>query len=169
MTELNADSFDLDAWISGAERTVRSATVYQKAHLIGEMDVLAERIANVEREEAVDGPSMGGGSGKLRAEYARLADEFKESALVVRMKALTLDEKKAIEKANKKDPGAHILSASMVEPKCSPEQIVKLEDAIGNAQMKLIIRAYNRACDDEPAVSADFLPKSSGQESSDES
>lgn len=169
MTELNAETFDLDAWISGAERTVRSAIVYQKANLIAELDVLAERIANAEREEAVDGPSMGGGSGKLRAEYARLADEFKKSALTVRMKALTFDEKKEIEKAHKTDAGLYALSASMVEPKCTPEQIEKLEAAIGNAQMGLIIRAYNRACDDAPTVSADFLPKSSGQESSDES
>lgn len=169
MTEKNADTFDLDAWISGAQRTERSATVYQKAGLIAELDILEEQIRNAEREESVDGPSMGGGAGKLRAEYAKLAAEFKASALTVRMKALTLDEKKAIEKEHPEDTGAHVLAASMVEPKITAEQIGKLEDAIGNAQMGLIIRAYNRACQDEPTVSADFLPKSSGQESSDES
>lgn len=166
MSDLNAETFDLDAWIAGAERTIRSATVYQKAGLIGELDILAAKIENAEREEAVDGPGMGGGSGKLRAQYARLADEFEASALVVKMKALTLDEKKAIEDEHKEDVGSHILSASMVEPKVTPEQIMKLESAIGNSQFGLIIRAFNRACDDAPAVSADFLPKSSGQESS---
>jgi hypothetical protein len=166
MSDISPETFDLDAWIEGAERTIRSATVYQKAGLIGDLDVLAAKIENAEREEAVDGPGMGGGAGKLRAEYAKLAGEFKASALTVRMKALTLDEKKAIEKEHKEDTGAHILAASMVEPRVTAEQIRKIENAIGNAQMALIIRAYNQACDDTPAVSADFLPKSSGQESS---
>ena len=168
MTDVTPETFDLDAWIDGAERTVRSATVYRRAGLIGDLDILAAKIENAEREEAIDGAGMGGGSGKLRAEYAKLADEFAKSALTVRMKALTLDEKKAIEKDHKKDTGAHILSASMVEPACSPEQVLKLEQAIGNAQFRLIIQAYNRACDDEPTVSADFLPKSSGRGDSDE-
>ena len=168
MTDLNPETFDLDAWIDGAERTVRAVTVYQKAGLIADLDALAARIENAEREEAVDGPGMGGGSGRLRAEYAKLAEQFKASALTVRMKALTVDEKADIEKAHKDDTGAHILAASMVEPAITAEQILKLEKAIGNAQFRLIIQAYNRACEDEPTVSADFLPKSSGQGSSDE-
>jgi hypothetical protein len=166
MSDLNPETFDLDAWIEGADRTVRSATVYQKAGLIGDLDLLATQIETAEAEEAIDGPGMGGGSGKLRAKYAKLAAEFKASALVIRMKALTVDEKKAIEEEHKEDTGAHILAASMVEPRVTAAQIRKLEKAIGNAQMALIIQAYNRACDDVPAVSADFLPKSSGRDAS---
>lgn len=169
MSELNPETFDLDAWIEGAERTVRSATVYQKAGLIGDLDLLATRIENAEREEAVDGPGMGGGAGKLRAQYARLAEEFKASALVVRMKALTTDERKAIQDAHPdENVGSYVLAASMVEPRVTPEQIVKLEKALGNAQFTLIIQAFNRACEDTPSVSADFLPKSSGQDDSEE-
>lgn len=167
MSELDPETFDLDAWIEGAERTVRSATVYQKAGLIGDLDLLATKIENAEREEAIDGPGMGGGSGKLRAQYARLAEEFKASALVVRMKALTTDEKKAIAEENKDgNVGAHILAESMVEPRVTAEQVVKLEKALGNAQFALVVQAFNRACEDTPSVSADFLPKSSGQDDS---
>ena len=168
MSDLNPETFDLDAWLADAERPERSVTVYQKAGLIADLDSLAERIQNAD-EDDVDGPSMGGGAGKLRAEYAKLAKQFHDSALTVKVQSLTRDEQKQIEKANPDlDPaelGYHILSAALVHPKATPAQAKKLNKAIGDAQFGRIITAYHQANNETPEVSADFLPKSSGQES----
>lgn len=171
MTDLSPETFDLDAWLADAERPERSVTVYQKAGLIADLDALAERIKNADEEADVDGPSMGGGVGKLRAEYAKLAKQFHDSALTVKVQSVTRDEQKQIEKANpgldSAELGYHIISAALVSPKATPAQTKKLNTVLGDAQFGLIINAYHLANNDAPAVSADFLPKSSGQESSD--
>lgn len=163
MTETPQD-FDFDAWLEGAERPQRSVTVYQKAGLIADLDRLEEQINNADDDAEVDGPSMAGGVGKLRAEYARVAQAFKDSALVIRVQGLREDEQRDIIKANGSDPataGAHVLAAAIVSPKVTAEQVVKLEKVIGDPQFARITTAYYGASKDYPAVSADFLPKHS--------
>lgn len=172
MSDLNPETFDLDAWLADAERTERSVTVYQKASLIADLDVLAERIANADEEEDADGPSMGGGVGRLRAEYAKLAKQFHDSALTVRVQSVSRDEQQEIEKANPDatpaELGRHIISAALVHPKASPAQVGKLNKAIGDVQFGRILETYYAANREAPVVSADFLPKSSGRESTGE-
>lgn len=157
--------FDLDAWLDGADRPQRSVTVYQKAGLIADLDALAERIEHAEAEEEVDGPSMGGGAQKLRAEYAALAQQFHDSALVIRVKGHSEDEKDEIKAAhpdvNAADQGRIILADAVVSPKFSVAQVKKLERVIGPAQFAAVLGAYYKACREVPVVSADFLPKSS--------
>ena len=169
MSELNPETFDLDAWIEGADRPQHSVTVYQKAGLIADLDALAERIKNADDDE-VDGPAMGGGVGKLRAEYANLAQQFHDSALTVRVQSLTKDEQAEIEKANpdlnNTELGYHVIAAALVSPKATAEQTRKINKVIGDAQFGQIIKAYHRANQEAPVVSADFLPKSSGQDAS---
>jgi len=154
--------FDFDAWLDDAERPARSVTVYQKAGLIADLDRLAEQIGN-EDEEEVDGPSMGGGS--LRAQYAKLAKQFHDSALTIRVQSLTKDEQKEIQKAHPAldagDLGCEILAAAITEPKATAAQVKKLARVIGDAQTARIMSAYTQACSEVPEVSADFLPKRS--------
>lgn len=156
--------FDLDAWLDGADRPERSVTVYQRAGLIADLDRLAEQIRNADEDE-VDGPSMGGGAGKLRAEYAKVAAQFHESALTVRVRSVSQDEQAEIRKANPKmserELGQLVLSEAFVSPKATPEQVGKLERILGDAQFSLILGAWQQACRAVPAVSADFLPKRS--------
>ena len=154
--------FDFDAWLDDAERPAHSVTVYQKAGLIADLDRLAEQIGN-EDEEEVDGPSMGGGS--LRAQYAKLAKQFHDSALTIRVQSLTKDEQKEIQKAHADldagDLGCEILAAAITEPKATAAQVKKLARVIGDAQTARIMSAYTQACSEVPEVSADFLPKRS--------
>jgi hypothetical protein len=163
MTETPKD-FDFDAWLDGAERPERAVTVYQKSGLIAELDRLAELINNAD-EEDVDGPSMGGGAGSLRAEYATIAQQFHDSALTVRVQSLTKDEQREIAEANtdldKTALGRVILSQAIISPKATPAQVKKLERVIGDAQFARILTAYYQACNEVPEVSADFLPKPS--------
>lgn len=162
MTEVTPQDFDFDAWLDGADRPERSVTVYQKAGLIADLDALAEQITNAD-EEDVDGPSMGGGAGALRAKYAKLAAEFHASALTVRVHSLTKEEQGEIGKANPGreagDLGFEVLAAALTFPKATPVQLKKLEKKLGGAQFAKIVTAFNQACYEVPEVSADFLPK----------
>lgn len=157
--------FDFDKWLDDAERPERSVTVYQKANLIADLDALAEKISNADEAEDVDGPSMGGGVGRLRAEYAKLAQQFHDSALTIRVQGLNEEEQIDLRKANPdmdaSDLGRVVLAEAITSPKASPAQVRKLEKAIGDAQFGRILGAYYQACKDIPVVSADFLPKRS--------
>jgi len=165
MTDSPQD-FDFDKWLDGADRPERAVTVYQKAGLIADLDALAEKI-NAADEDEVDGPSMGGGVGKLRGEYAKLAQEFHDSALTIRVQSLTRAEQSDIGAANPeldaRQVGAEVLAAAITSPKVTPAQVLKLEKVLGPAQFKLIADAFDAACYAAPKVSADFLPKPSTQ------
>jgi len=163
--------FDFDSWLDGADKPQRSVTVYQKAGLIADLDVLAEKISNAESEDEVDGPPMGGGVGRLRAEYAKLAQQFHDSALTIRVQGLDEDEKLAIRDktgTEGRELTYAILSEALVSPKATPDQVAKLKVRIGEAQFAGILAAFHQANNAIPAVSADFLPKSSTREDGDE-
>lgn len=167
MTEVTPQDFDFDAWLDGAERPARSVTVYQKAGLIADLDALEEKISHVD-EDDVDGPSMGGGAAKLRAEYAKLAKQFHDSALTLRIVGHSEDDKREIAKANPdvKTPGKLgllVLADAIQSPAITAAQLARLEKVVGDAQFARIVEAYHKASGEIPAVSADFLPKRSTQ------
>ena len=157
--------FDFDAWLDDAERPAHSVTVYQKAGLIADLDRLAEQINNADETEDVDGPSMGGGVGKLRAEYAKLAKQFHDSALTIRVQGHDEEEKREIAVANKgsEDIAYIVLADAITAPRATPEQLKRLAKKIGEAQFSQILTAYHQASTEIPVVSADFLPKPSSR------
>lgn len=160
MTE-TPQEFDLDAWIDGADRPSRAVTVYQKAGLIADLDRLAERISNADETEDVDGPSMGGGVGKLRAEYQRIAQQFHDSALTIKVQGHSDEEKREFLADQPEGVVYRVLADAITSPKATAEQVKRIEKKIGPAQFGLILSAYQQASTEIPAVSADFLPKSS--------
>lgn len=166
MTEVSPQDFDLDAWLDGADRPKRGVTVYQKSGLIAELDRLAELIRNADDDE-VDGPSMGGGVGGLRAEYASIAAQFHDSALTIQVQSVSQEEQRELREKNPdlddRALGKLVLSEAFVSPKASPAQVGKLERILGDAQFSLIVSTWHQACRAVPTVSADFLPKPSIQ------
>lgn len=162
---VSPQDFDFDKWLDDAERPERSVTVYQKAGLIADLDALAEKIAGADETEDVDGPSMSGGAGKLRAEYAKLAQQFHDSALTIRVQGLNEEEQLDLREAHAdldaSDLGRVVIAEAITSPRVTPAQVKKLERAIGDAQFARIVGAYYQACKEIPAVSADFLPKPS--------
>lgn len=164
MSETPQD-FDFDAWLDDASRPEHGVTVYQKAGLIADLDRLAEQITNADETEDVDGPSMAGGTGLLREEYAKLAQQFHDSALTIRVQGLNEDEQIEIRKAHAdleaSDLGRVVIAEAITYPRVTPAQVKKLEKAIGDAQFGKILAAYYKACKEIPTVSADFLPKPS--------
>jgi len=164
---VSPQDFDFDKWLDDAERPERAVTVYQKAGLIADLDALAEKIVGADDAEEVDGPSMGGGVGKLRTEYAKLAKQFHDSALTIRVQSLTQDEQREIGAEHKDmdayELGSHTLSKAITSPKMTAKQVQRLARVIGDGQFARIMNAYRQACNEVPAVSADFLPKPSTQ------
>lgn len=172
MSEITPADFDFDAWLADAERPMHSVTVYQKASIVADLDALAERIEAAELVPDEE-RSLGDVSpAKLRAEYAALAEKFHDSALTVRVQGLTRDEQKELREANKdassEELGRIIFSEAIISPKVTPEQVGKFNKAIGDAQFGRIARAYNQASAEFPNVSADFLPKPSSQDDTQE-
>ena len=156
--------FDFDKWLDDAERPERAVTVYQKAGLIAELDRLEQQIVNAGDDE-VDGPPVGGGVGKLRAEYAKLAKQFHDSALTLTVGGRSDDEKREFAAANldvkPEEMGYAILADAISSPKVTAAQVKRLEKKIGPAQFALIVSGFKSASEDVPSVSADFLPKRS--------
>jgi hypothetical protein len=162
MTETPQD-FDLDAWLDDAERPQRSVTVYQKAGLIADLDALEAKILAAEDDADVDGPSMGGGPAKLRAEYQKLAKQFHDSALTIRVQGHSDEEKRGFLPGSGPTEGVvyTVLADAITAPKVTADQVKRLEKKLGPAQFGLILTAYHQASTEIPAVSADFLPKPS--------
>jgi hypothetical protein len=153
--------FDFDKWLDDAERPERAVTVYQKSGLIAELDRLEAQILAVDDEEEVDGPSMGGGVGKLHAEYAKVAKQFHDSALTVRVQGHDDAEKREILGDKPEGVVYRVLADAITSPKATAEQVKRLEKKLGAAQFGLILNAYHQASTEIPVVSADFLPKPS--------
>jgi hypothetical protein len=166
MSEITPQDFDFDKWLDDAERPERAVTVYQKSGLIAELDRLEAAIGNADADE-VDGPSMGGGVGKLHAEYAKVAKQFHDSALTVQVGGRSDDEKRELAAANLEtapaDMGYLILADAISSPKVSLAQLKRLEKKIGPAQFGLILSAFKSSSEELPSVSADFLPKPSSR------
>jgi hypothetical protein len=164
MTE-SPQEFDLDAWLDDAERPAHSVTVYQKAGLIADLDALESKILAAEDDEDADGPSMGGGPAKLRGEYQKIAQQFHDSALTIRVHGHDEDEKREIAKAHPDlkpgELGYIILADAIDSPNFTPEQLKRLAKKIGETQFNQIPTAYHQASTEIPVVSADFLPKPS--------
>ena len=161
---VSPQDFDFDKWLDDADRPERAVTVYQKAGLIAELDRLESQIVNADDDE-VDGPSMGGGVGKLRAEYAKVAKQFHDSALTLTVGGRSDDEKREFAAANldvkPEEMGYAILADAISSPKVTAAQVKRLEKKIGPAQFALIVTGFKSASEDVPSVSADFLPKPS--------
>ena len=160
MSDVTPQDFDFDAWLDDAERPERAVTVYQRAGLIADLDALEAKI-NATDDEDVDGPSMGGGVGKLHAEYAKLAKQFHDSALTFRVSGHGDDDKRELLKDSPEGPAYVVLADAIQSPKLSADQVKRLEKKIGPAQFGLILTAYHQASTELPSVSADFLPKPS--------
>ena len=168
MTETPQD-FDFDAWLEGAERPERAVTVYQKAGLIADLDRLAEQINNADLDgiEHVEERGIGeqSESQKLQREYAKLAKQFHDSALTIRIQGHDEAEKREIAKANPElapgELGYVVVADAITSPKVTAAQLRRLEKKIGEAQFALIPAAYQQASTEIPIVSADFLPRRS--------
>ncbi|WP_066303248.1 hypothetical protein [Arthrobacter luteolus] len=190
MSDLTPETFDLGAWLTDAKLPEQSATVYQRADLIGELADLERRIRN--EAEVAPGETPAGGSSLVQA-YRKVVAQFEASKLTVYVQAIPDDRQQEIAEsvgdplpkdASPKDKqqrmhaiGSAVLAEAIIgmsagtdtrKPvRLAPEQIGELEAKIGSAQMQAINTAWVRACKELPSVDADFLQKFSSPASGD--
>lgn len=169
MTKIDPEEFDLAGWVKGIKRPERSVTIYQRPDIIAELDDL-ERKIKIARITANDEEAPVGARRSLRsmeADYQRLAEEFANSALTLRLRFLSDDDKRAIAKKAKagdvSDLGYRIWAATIVSPKMTTAQAKALLGGLDEKQFATVDARFKSLYEDEPSVSADFLPKSSGQ------
>jgi hypothetical protein len=180
-------TFDVEAFIKGANLPTDSATIYNRADVISDITALKHKI-DVAR--ATDNSERTSGEKselkKLEAEYVRLLTLFSESAAAIHVRALTRQELKDLRDAHEKAVegkemtpkesnetfGYDLLALAIVavEPigkakqpaTFTPAQVRALEEGIGAAQMQAILAARQTAQNALPEVDADFLHKPSG-------
>jgi hypothetical protein len=174
MSELDPKTFDVDEWLTGAKLPEHSVVVYGRADLVAQADELERRIADAERDEeaAIGEYSVGEQreSARLREEYEALADEFAKSARTFRVRAVKpserdiLDAKEERGEIRKGERGLHEIAVALVEPRMTVDQIRKMRETIGDAQVAKIMNALVRATGEQPEVSPAFLPRRSGRD-----
>ena len=170
MTELDPKTFDVDAWLTGAKLPEHSVEVYARADLLAVADDLVRRIGRAETDESLE-RSLGEGesAAALREQYEAVMEEFKASALTVRVRAVkesettVLDGKVERGEVRKEDRPLHEISIASLEPRLTVDQVQKMREALGPAQITKIWNAVFRATGEQPEVSPAFLPKRSGQ------
>lgn len=174
MPEVTPQDFDVEAWIEGVERPERGVTVFQKAALLADLDLLAEKIQHAEAAEDLE-PALAevGEARRLRARYAELAQQFHDSGVQFRVRGMDDHEKRALRLANPdlepSEFGYLVFSEAIVSPKLTPAQVKKLEANLGETQFGCIAEKFYEASREMPEVSADFLPKPSTQDDGGES
>lgn len=162
------EDFDFDAWLSDAKRPERSVTVYKRADLLADLDALERRIEEAKSVPEED-QSLVDSTDTLEREYEALAQQFHDSGITIRVKGLTQDEIDVISKKAKEEKrteseiGRLQIEAALVSPKLTFDQLGKLSQAVGDAQMSKIVNAYQLATLQQPEVTVPFSRRSSGQ------
>lgn len=140
----------LDAWIASAQRTHRSVTIYRRADLIADLDDLDRRI-QIAREND-DQETVN----ELEPRWVQVATEFSESGLLVKVRGLHESEFRAIraqatvDGVDERTLGAMLMAAAIVEPAFTTEQLLRLEERVGEPQISRIVSAYLMASREQP-------------------
>lgn len=172
--EVDAATFDLNAWIAGVQPTVRSVTLYQRADLLAEVDELERRIKVAERAQAGAGPEdedeLDGGDDveSLRARLTEVLQQWSSSAVTFRVQGRTDEwreqKKKELIRQGIKDETEITLrqvAASIVSPAgVTYEHLAHLNE-VAQAQVKMLVVAWSMANHQPPTVSVPSSPASS--------
>lgn len=146
----------VDSWIDGAQRTHHSVTLYQRADLVAELDDISRRL-----DLAKASPDSSDELEELTGRWVTIGREFTASAMTVTVKGLTAAEVASIRaeavagKADEREQMARIISAAVVDPPLAPDQVLRLEDAVGENQLALIIQAWQAASQEPPPLIGD--------------
>jgi hypothetical protein len=170
MTEQTPQTFDLDAWLSGASRPARSVQIFQRGEMLADLDELGRKIERAEANDTGE-HSLADSPARLRAKYADMLEKFSETSLDVRVHGHDEDETREImgerfEKLKQPEVIRDLIFDGLVSPKMTREQYNTFVSKIGPAQFAEIAGAYNEACRALPKPSADFLPRASTPEDS---
>lgn len=171
--QIPAADFDFDNWLSDAERAQRSVVVYKRADVLAELDELERKLVELDQivddEESLSTP-VEAQRVPLESRYLELMQVFHDSGLRIVVQGLTQDELKTIqaeakaEKLTEEQTGRRILEKAIISPKINYDQLGRLSQALGDAQIGRLVTAYQQATLGQPTVTAPFSRKSSGRD-----
>lgn len=155
-TELDPASFDIDAWLDGASRPETVVELHRAGHLLATLADIEARMRVAEATSPQDRSITDESPESLGEEWSRVAQEWADSALRVRVRALTTPEIKKARKAAKDakapedDHVLWVVAAGTVEPQLTPEQLVTLRDRIGEGELAVLSAAVLRLSNEAP-------------------
>lgn len=172
MPEMTPENFDVDAYIAEATSPETTVDVYTRGHLYGDIAELESKIS-IERAAARDDEESldGGVLAELEARYESTLQQFADSKLTLRLRALPAKREAEIRNQHK-DDGAHALAyrlihAALVSPVIPDyEKWERFLDVIGKGQGDKIAKAFNEVQNGVMRVSPDFLPRRSSHSDS---
>ena len=158
------ETFDLDAWLSGASRPQRSVRIYQRGDMLAELDELGREIELAEAAGDAERSLTDASPAALRQRYAELSEKFAASSMTVRVQSATIEEELEIigdrdRRTNGPAINRDLVYAALIEPKMTREQFDRFVDSIGAYQWGKVVNTYTVACGAKAEPSADFLPQ----------
>lgn len=165
---LDPSSFNLDDWIAGVTRPTEIVRLYGKGHLNERLKELEREITLVRKTPAEERGITDTTVAGLQAEWDEVAAEMVASARPFKVRALTSDEietaraegKKA--KATDAEQVLYVVAAATVEPRVTPQQLVRLRDAGGDAGLAQMYAVVMRLSNNTVAPTVPFSQKPSG-------
>lgn len=184
LTELDAEDFDITAWIGDGKtgRPAHSVTVYRDLSLMADVEKIQAELRRLDALDANEAGYVGDDSvgeakpvnterQQLEATAEALLEKMRGAKATFTVRGLIQPEQnriiKAVEERFKDKPGydldsekQYAILAEAVEPRLTPKQWRALHEVIGQAQFQKILTTYARAQGVVPDVDAPFSPGS---------
>lgn len=146
--------FNIEEWLSGASLPARTVKIYRDAGLRAQYDALEQKFLLMQsqvnldddtKDEALGVPDDLAELHDVAKQLQKLLARLEESALPVKVRALTHDEdKKIVESKVKGDKAAYErLAVAVIYPKLSPAEWAQVREAIGEVQFGEICSALS--------------------------
>lgn len=165
--DLDAETFDFEAWVAGVTPTVRAVKVYAAAHLLEQVDDLERRLRVAESIPATERGITDESPDQLRQQLLDVATQFEASAKVFKVQGRS-DDYVARLKARLKEQGItdegdvtlHQLADAIISPRVTVDGLRRLGE-VSEPQLKTLITASALANYQPPRVDVPFSSGSS--------
>lgn len=148
------DTFDIEAWISGATRPETVIMLSSKGHEYGQFKALEVQLLSAQKA-GEDAPADDRLVSVASAEPRRIAEQMEALAKVIdkgrrpfRLRGLSASDLKAVRAESKDldedDTNALLLSKACIDPVLTPAQWGALREAIGEGQFVQAVHEANK-------------------------
>jgi len=152
---LTVDTFDLEKWINGVTPVERACTIYGRADLLAQLDLMRDRIRAARR--------AGKDTKSLEGQAQHLADEVEASALDVVVQGWSPERREEYHQALKDqgitdnlELGLHMVAAQIVKPEGFTVEMLRTLQDVSPTQAGLIASRVQEANTKPVEVSVPF-------------
>lgn len=176
-----APDWDLDGWISGTTGITGSARIYQRGHLLAELDELERRIELAKAASASQRGSGDDSPASLQARWEELAQELVDSSVLAVIQDRTEGRRQEIRDRLKKQKvdndtiTLHVLADAIIRIETPdgakrefpdgfpPEKLREIRDRGGDNVLTAAWATFTKVIRQEPDVSAPLSRRSSSR------